>query len=39
MKKGRVVILLAGRMSGKKAIIIKQKDDPVKVCNLRHFIG
>ena len=31
MKKGRVVILLAGRLSGKKAIIIKQNDEGKKV--------
>ena len=31
MKKGRVVILLAGRQAGKKAIIIKQNDEGKKV--------
>ncbi len=31
MKKGRVVILLAGRLSGKKAIIVKQNDEGKKV--------
>jgi hypothetical protein len=34
MKPGRVVILLAGRHAGKKAIIVKQNDDGKKV-NLR----
>lgn len=31
MKPGRVVILLAGRHAGKKAIIVKQHDDGKKV--------
>jgi ribosomal protein L14E/L6E/L27E len=31
MKAGRVVILLAGRHAGKKAIIVKQYDDGKKV--------
>ena len=31
MKPGRVVILLAGRHAGKKAIIVKQNDDGKKV--------
>lgn len=31
MKQGRVVILLAGRHAGKKAIIVKQYDDGKKV--------
>ena len=31
MKKGRIVILLAGRLAGKKAIIIKQNDEGKKV--------
>jgi ribosomal protein L14E/L6E/L27E len=31
MKKGRVVILLAGRQAGKKAVIVKQTDDGKKV--------
>jgi hypothetical protein len=31
MKAGRVVILLAGRHAGKKAIIVKQHDDGKKV--------
>lgn len=31
MKKGRVVILLAGRRAGKKAVIVKQADDGKKV--------
>ena len=36
MKKGRVVILLAGRQAGKKAIIIKQNDEGKKVIQI-HF--
>jgi ribosomal protein L14E/L6E/L27E len=31
MKPGRVVILLAGRHAGKKAIIVKQNDEGKKV--------
>jgi hypothetical protein len=31
MKPGRIVILLAGRHAGKKAIIVKQHDDGKKV--------
>ena len=31
MKKGRVVILLAGRHAGKKAVIVKQNDEGRKV--------
>ena len=31
MKKGRVVILLAGRRAGKKAVIVKQNDEGKKV--------
>jgi ribosomal protein L14E/L6E/L27E len=31
MKPGRVVILLAGRHAGKKAIIVRQHDDGKKV--------
>jgi ribosomal protein L14E/L6E/L27E len=31
MKPGRIVILLAGRHAGKKAIIVKQQDDGKKV--------
>jgi len=31
MKKGRVVILLAGRRAGMKAVIVKQNDDGKKV--------
>jgi len=31
MKKGRVVIMLAGRRAGKKAIIVKPADDGKKV--------
>jgi ribosomal protein L14E/L6E/L27E len=31
MRKGRVVILLAGRRAGKKAIIVKPVDDGKKV--------
>jgi hypothetical protein len=40
MKPGRIVILLAGRHAGKKAIIVKQYDDGKKVCNtLRSIFG
>jgi ribosomal protein L14E/L6E/L27E len=35
MKPGRVVILLAGRHAGKKAIIVRQHDDGKKVSNFR----
>ena len=35
MKPGRVVILLAGRHAGKKAIIVKQNDDGKKVSTPR----
>jgi len=31
MRKGRVVILLAGRRAGKKAVIVKPTDDGKKV--------
>jgi ribosomal protein L14E/L6E/L27E len=31
MRKGRVVILLAGRRAGRKAIIVKQNDEGKKV--------
>jgi ribosomal protein L14E/L6E/L27E len=31
MKRGRIVILLAGRRAGMKAIIVKQNDDGKKV--------
>jgi ribosomal protein L14E/L6E/L27E len=31
IKKGRVVILLAGRQAGKKAVVVKQTDDGKKV--------
>jgi ribosomal protein L14E/L6E/L27E len=31
MKPGRIVILLAGRHAGKKAIIVRQHDDGKKV--------
>ena len=34
MKKGRVVILLAGRRAGKKAVIVKQIDEAKKVSNV-----
>jgi len=34
MKPGRVVILLAGRHAGKKAIIVRQHDDGKKVSSL-----
>jgi hypothetical protein len=32
MKPGRVVVLLAGRHAGKKAIIVRQHDEGMKVC-------
>merc|ERR1712083_651054 len=38
MKKGRVVILLAGRLSGKKAIIIKQNDEAGKKRKFPHAL-
>merc|ERR1712032_829417 len=38
MKKGRVVILLAGRLSGKKAIIIKQNDEGKKNRKFPHAL-
>jgi large subunit ribosomal protein L27e len=38
MKPGRIVILLAGRHAGKKAIIVRQHDDGKKV-RLRTLIG
>ena len=38
MKKGRVVILLAGRHSGKKAIIIKQIDEGKKNRKFGHAL-
>ena len=31
MKQGRVVILLAGRYAGKKAVVVKQYDEGKKV--------
>jgi ribosomal protein L14E/L6E/L27E len=31
MKPGRVVVLLAGRHAGKKAIIVRQHDEGMKV--------
>jgi len=37
MRKGRIVILLAGRRSGKKAVIVKTNDDggkKVSICNI-----
>jgi len=36
MKKGRVVILLAGRRAGKKAVIVKSVDEAKKV-TLQNF--
>lgn len=36
MKPGRVVILLAGRHAGKKAIIVRQHDDGKKVRTFAH---
>lgn len=36
MKPGRVVILLAGRHAGKKAIIVRQHDEGKKVSHLFH---
>ena len=38
MKKGRVVILLAGRRSGKKAIIMKQCDEGKKNRKFGHAL-
>ena len=38
MKKGRVVILLAGRLSGKKAIIVKQIDEGRKNRKFGHAL-
>ena len=38
MKKGRVVILLAGRRAGKKAIIIKQVDEGKKNRKFGHTL-
>ena len=38
MKKGRVVILLAGRHSGKKAVIIKQIDEGKKTRKFGHAL-
>merc|ERR1712228_1030318 len=38
MKKGRVVILLAGRQAGKKAIIIKQNDEGKKGRKFPHAL-
>ena len=38
MKKGRVVILLAGRHSGKKAIIVKQNDEGAKNRKFGHAL-
>merc|ERR1712176_410351 len=38
MKKGRVVILLAGRLSGKKSIIIKQNDEGKKNRKFPHAL-
>lgn len=38
MKKGRVVILLAGRRAGKKAIIVKQNDDGKKKRKFGHAL-
>merc|ERR1712113_340562 len=38
VKKGRVVILLAGRLSGKKAIIIKQNDEGKKNRKFPHAL-
>jgi ribosomal protein L14E/L6E/L27E len=35
MKPGRIVILLAGRHAGKKAIIVRQHDDGKKVSDFR----
>lgn len=38
MKKGRVVILLAGRRAGKKAIVVKQIDDGKKGRKFGHAL-
>ena len=38
MKPGRVVILLAGRRAGKKAVIVKQFDDGKKGKNFAHAL-
>lgn len=38
MKKGRVVILLAGRRAGKKAIIVKQVDEGKKNRKFSHAL-
>merc|ERR1712007_304890 len=38
MKKGRVVILLAGRLAGKKAIIMKQNDEGRKARKFPHAL-
>jgi len=38
MKKGRVVILLAGRRAGKKAIVIKQIDEGKKSRKFGHAL-
>ena len=38
MKKGRVVILLAGRRSGKKAVVIKQIDEGKKNRKFGHAL-
>ena len=38
MKKGRVVILLAGRLAGKKAIIVKQIDEGRKNRKFGHAL-
>ena len=38
MKQGRVVILLAGRHAGKKAVVVKQYDDGKKVTILHSLI-
>jgi len=39
MRKGRVVILLAGRRAGKKAIIVKQNDEGKKVSDSFGWYG
>ena len=38
MKKGRIVILTAGRQAGKKAVIVKQNDDGNKKKNFAHAL-
>merc|ERR1711957_833067 len=38
MKRGRIVILLAGRRAGKKAIIVKQNDDGKKDKKFAHAL-